>query len=428
MLRKLSSPAWAVLEYAWYPLLLFVTTPWFLHSLGVEQYGHWMLLSATVGLGGMLSAGTGAATIKAVSAGIGRATKSEVERSIRTSLAIAMVGGGALALLVFIAFWFAGSTLLPRMGDPALLRLTGVVAALLLWIEQLDNVLSSAMKGAERFGLAARAEMASKTFQILAAAIILLWRPDLPALYSTLLATAAIRLLCKAYLAWKMLELSSLRPSLTGIGATLHFAKWGWLQGAGGLLFGVADRMLVGAILGATSLTYYSIASQLAMQVHAISAAGLSVIFPRISRELESRDLASFRKVAKLGMAGNFVLSGALAAALILLGPDLLRLWIGPEAGQATARILPWLVAAYWVLALNVVPYYMLLGLGRIRFVGITVFISGVAGLATMYLTTSHFGLVGAPAGRGMYALLTLAMFFPLAGYFIAPAQRGSRP
>jgi hypothetical protein len=46
MLNKLVSPAWTMLEYSWYSLLLFIVTPWFLHQLGTERYGHWMLLMA----------------------------------------------------------------------------------------------------------------------------------------------------------------------------------------------------------------------------------------------------------------------------------------------------------------------------------------------------------------------------------------------
>lgn len=419
MLRKLASPAWAMLEYGWYPLLLFIATPWFLHRLGTEQYGHWMLLTATVGFGGVLNTGTGAATIKAVSAGIGRAAGGDAERTIRASLAIAMLGGSAMALLVFSAFWFAGDTLLARMGDPSLIQVTGVAAALLLGLEQLDNVFSSAMKGAEQFGQAARIEITAKTTQILAGALAMLWWPELWALYAALLAIALLRLLAKMAIAMRLLRLSNLRPSLLGTSEILHFAKWGWLQGVGGVLFGVADRMLVGSLLGAASLAYYSIASQLAMQVHAVTAAGVSVIFPKVSRKLEAGGQSSLWGVTKLTMAGNLLLSSSMALMLVLFGPMILRLWLGTATAVPTMQILPWLVLAYWVLALNVVPYYILLGMGRIRFVGLTVLASGIAAVISMYLAISGLGLIGAPVGRGVYAILSLALVFPLARHFI---------
>lgn len=419
MLRKFASPAWAMLEYGWYPLLLFIATPWFLYRLGTEQYGHWMLLTAAVGFGGVLNAGTGAATIKAVSVGIGRAASDDTQRTVRASLAIAMIGGGALALVVFSVFWFAGDILLSRMGDSALVRLTGMAAAVLLWLEQLDNVFSSAMKGAERFGRIATVEVMSKSVQVLAAALVLLLWPDLSALYISLLAVAVLRLLAKAIVAKRLLGLVDFRPSLAGTAEILHFAKWGWLQGVGGLLFGVADRMVVGSLLGAASLAYYSIASQLAMQVHAVTAAGLSVIFPKVSRKLEVGGQFSLWRVAKLTAAGNLILSSSLALVLILFGPMILRAWIGIDSAGPTAEILPWLVVAYSVLALNVVPYYILLGMGRIRFVGLTVLAAGAIAVIAMYIAIAALGLPGAPAGRGVYAILSLALAFPLARHFM---------
>lgn len=413
MLKRLVSPVWAVLEYGWYPLLLFATTPWFLHRLGTEHYGYWMLLTATVGFGGALNAGTGAATIKAVSASVGRSESGEAR--VRASLGIAMIGGGVLSLIILLTFWFGGSTLLGRMGNDAeLVRLTGVAAALLLWLEQVDNVASSAMKGAERFGHAARLEIIGKSVQI-GLALLATWRwPTLGALYLALVAGAVLRLAAKMMVASRLLGARHLGPSLQGTSSILHFARWGWLQGIGSVLFGVADRMLVGSLLGATSLAYYSIASQLAMQVHAISAAGLSVIFPLVSRKLEGRDQIQLWPLARLTMSGNLLLSTLLAVSLLVLGPFILEPWLGHGAAVVVGGLLPWLVGVYWLLAINVVPFYILLGMGQIRFVGLTVLGAGAVGVIAMFFAITHLGLAGAPAGRGIYALLSLALLLPV--------------
>lgn len=407
------------MEYGSYPLLMFLATPWFLHQLGAAGYGHWMLLTATVGFGGVLNTGTGAATIKAVSAGIGRADRRNTEQAIRVSLAIAILGGAALALLVFSVFWLAGPTLLRRMGDPETIRMTGTAAAALIWLEQIDNVFSSSIKGAEHFGQASRVEMASKTTQIVAAGLVLWVWPRMLALYATLIVIAMLRLSAKVVITRRLFDLTLLRPTLIGFSGVFHFAKWGWLQGLGGMLFGVADRMLVGSLLGSSSLTYYSIASQLAMQIHAVSAAGLSVIFPKVSRKLEGDGHFSLWRVTKMTMVANLTVSSLLALILILFGPMILRSWIGETSAASTAQLLPSLVVAYWLLALNVVPYYILLGMGRMRFVGLAVMSCGLIAIIAMYTAITRYGLNGAPAGRLIYAICSLALVFPLAKYFL---------
>lgn len=419
MLNRLANPVWAVLEYGWYPLLVFIATPWFLRQLGTEHYGHWMLLTAIVGIGAVLNVGTGAATIKAVSAGRGRLDIRAVARATRASLGLATIGGFVLALIVVITLYFGGNVLLHRMGDPSAIQLTAFAAALLIWIEQLDNVFSSAMKGAEYFGMAARIEIACKTLQIGIASLALTRWHSLESLYVSLICVALIRLAVKAQFAMRLLSIPFPYPSFDATSDVLHFAKWGWLQGIGGVLFGVVDRLLVGALLGATSLAYFSIASQLAMQIHAISAAGLSVIFPKVSRQIEAGQSSAMWRVVKVTAAGNFLFSTTIALALILLSPVIVHIWLKPETAAPVLSILPWLVGAYWVLALNVVPYYALLGLGRVRAIGLSVLTSGAVAIVAMYLAVTRFGLVGTPAGRACYAITSMILILPLIQEFV---------
>lgn len=412
-----------MLEYGCYPLLLLVATPWFLNRLGVEEYGHWMLLTATVAFGGAVNTGTGSATIKVVSAGIGRAAKSEIQWAIRTALGVSIVSGACLAVLVFVVFRYAGGVLFSRMGDPSLVIMTGMAAALLIWIEQLDNVFSSAMKGAEYFGHAARVEIASKTIQIISAALVLISWPGLKALYFVLIVMALLRLFVKAIIAQSLLKLPSLRPSLVDAGSILEFAKWGWLQGIGGVFFGVADRILVGSYFGAANLAYYSIASQLAMQIHAATAAGLGVVFPMISRKLEERNQFSLEDAVKRIAIANFAFSSALAVGLLLFNKGLLELWLGVGQSAPVTQILPHLVVAYWLLALNVTPHYILLSVGRFRFVSLTNISAGLMFIISAYIFAERYGVVGLASARSIYGLVIMINIIP----FIREIRRAGR-
>lgn len=426
MLRRLASPSWAVAEYLWYPLLLIVATPWFLRQLGTEQFGHWMLLTSIIGLGGILSSGTGSATIKLVSASIGRGDPLDAGRVVRASLAIAMLAGTGLALVLAIAFHVGGGALFARMGDPSLLRLTAMAAIVLLWLEQVDNVFSSALRGAERFGPAAQLEIAAKTVQVLAAAIALQVSPHILTLYAVLLVVSLARLFAKGLIVSRSLGLGHMGPSLEGARRLLAYSSWGWLQGIGGVLFGVADRMLVGSLLGAASLAYFSVASQLAMQIHALPAAALSVIFPAVSRMKESDRKSGLWRIVVLSAVASLLLSTAIAAFLLLLGKGVLNFWVGDQVAEPAGQVMPWLAVAYWLLALNVVPCYVLLGIGRIRYVGLTVLAAGVAATIAMYLAVGRLGLAGSPVGRGVFALVTLSLALPLVAQ-LARERRASR-
>ncbi len=376
-----------------------------------------MLLIATVGFGAVLNVGTGAATIKQVSAGRGRADGGDIECVVRSSLAISLVGGGLLAALIFVVFWFAGDTFFEKMGDRSLVRLTGAVAALLAWIEQIDNVFASALKGAEQFGRAARIEMVSKTAQILAAVLAVAMWGSMTALYAALVLVAIARLIAKSWIAWRALPLSSLRPNFANLGDILHYAKWGWLQGVGGLLFGIADRLLVGSFLGAASLAHYSVASQLAQQIHGLSAAGWSVLFPKISRKLEADANFPLWQITKLTMAGNLLASSAMAIGLLVFGREILLLWLGEAEAAASAEVLWYLTIAYWLLAINVVPHFILLGVGRMRFVAISNLLAGGILLIAMIVLVQSHGLVGVGVARILYGIVILINILSLIEY-----------
>lgn len=417
LFARLSGSVWAILEYAWYPLLVFIATPYLLHTLGSEKYGHWMLLTAVVGFGTIMNVGTGAAAIKLVSVGRGREDGGYVEHIVRASLTIAVVGGCLIAALIFSVFWFAGDIFFERMGDRSLVRLTGSVAALLAWIEQIDNVFASALKGAEQFSRAASIEMVSKTLQIFAVVSVVAVWGTAAALYTALVMVALVRLIAKATIAGRFLAISSFRPAISKVAEILLYAKWGWLQGVGAMLFGVADRMLVGSFLGAANLAYYSIASQLAQQVHSLSAAGLSVLFPKVSRKLEHNASFSLWKIIKLTMVGNFLVSTSLALGLLVFGQQILLSWLGKAEADASIDILWCLTIAYWVLALNVVPHFILLGLGRMRFVAMSNLAAGIVMLVTIYALVNSYGLVGVGVARIGYGIVTLVNFLSLAEY-----------
>jgi O-antigen/teichoic acid export membrane protein len=413
--RPLGSSFWAVLEHLFYPLLVFATTPFFFHAIGSEQYGLWMLLTATTSFGTILNVGTGAATIKYISADIGKGGTDGIKSTLRGSLAVALLGGAAFATVIVLVYWLVGALLFARMGDAWSLHLTGFTAAILAWIEQVDNVYASTLKGAERFRDAARAEIAARTLQIAFAIFSVVVNGSIEALYAALALAALGRLGMKIHLVQRTLAIGVLPPSLTLAVKVLHFSKWGWLQGVGAVLFGVADRLFVGSFLGATNLAYYSIASQLASQVHAVAAAATSVAFPLVSRKRESDKSFSLRSATSLTFIRTLMLSSALAATLLIFGKQILSLWIGAAEAEAAGAILQYLTVAYWILAMNVAPHFILLGLGRARFLALSNLVAGFASLSIMWQLIQVWELKGVALARAIYGVLTWASLFPLA-------------
>jgi O-antigen/teichoic acid export membrane protein len=411
---KLTNSAWAILEYVWNPALLLICTPLFLKALGSERYGLWMLLVATVGFGAILNAGTGAATIKHVSAQMGETNSRQLQPVIQGSLAIATTGGGLLALIIVCIFWFGDDFFFGRMGDRHLLHITGLAAGLLAWLEQIDNVFASALRGSENYELAAKTEIGAKSLQMLVLALSLLVGAGLTAVYVIIFIVSLARLGVKWSVARRVLKVSKAYPRFVHVRELLHFSKWAWIQGLGGTVFNSSDRFVVASLLGATSLAQYAVVTQLVMQIHGLTAAGVSVVFPMISRKRAlNPSLSVARATARIFLA-NAALSTSIAVAVLVFGKFILQLWLGAQMPANAGILLDYLVIAYWLLALNITPYYVLLGLGQVRIIAIWVFIGGAAGLIPMIYGISRFGLTGAGAGKLIYAIATLMLFVPM--------------
>jgi O-antigen/teichoic acid export membrane protein len=403
---------WSAAEYVTYPALMLVATPLLLRSLGAQQFGLWSFQTAIIGVGTAINVGTSAAVLRAMSL-TSRRDRVLIGRVLSESLALAIVAGAALSALVACVFVFGATNLFARMGTQSQVITAGIVGAMALWLEQIDGVFSAALKGDQAFRRAASLELSSKALQLTAVTAVGWTTGRLGPMYVAFLLTAAVRVSLKAQAVRRYFDVE-IRPRYTKSIELLATAKWGWLQGLGGLLFGVADRFIVGAVLGAVALAHYSVALQLAQQVHALSASWFSVLFPRVARETKDRPGSPLRLVLARSMGASFLFSTTLAGALYLFAHPILVLWLGTHASADVEHVLPLLIAAYWLMALNVVPHFLLLATGHMRFLALTNLAAGIVLCAMLVILSKSNGILGASTARIAYGALLFMNLYPL--------------
>jgi O-antigen/teichoic acid export membrane protein len=212
----------------------------------------------------------------------------------------------------------------------------------------------------------------------------------------------------------RWLQLPSLWPRFGQHHTILRDAGWGWLQGVGALAFGVADRFIIGSAVGAAGLAHYAVAMQLAQPLHAFSAAAASVIFPKVSRAMAQGNGAQVRRLLSISVLALAAITTSGAAVLVIFRSQILTLWLGADMAAAAAPALALLAVAFWLLSLTVAPHFILLGLGRMRFVALVNLFAGAVTLVVMLLTVGSFGIIGIAAARIVYGLACLVNFVPL--------------
>ncbi|WP_263356195.1 oligosaccharide flippase family protein [Acidicapsa ligni] len=413
----ISNATYGIADYVSLPALMLCSAPFLLHRLGVEQYAIWVLASAAVTSGILLSAGFGDAALKFIAAYRGSNDHVGVERIIRTLLGINLALGTTIAILVGLLIPFLVSHL-PNVS--AALRISYqralAIGCILLVVKAVESVFICAQRAYERYDVAARFTIATRVATIGAAvAIAAFGRGTVTIMLSTLL-IAIISASLQAFAVWRRLAMHSLLPSLNraSVRELFGFGAFSWIQGAVGLLTGQADRFLVGYLLGMHAIAYYSICVQAALPIHGIVAAGLQVLFPYLAARLGLLSASAMRQKFATAFAVNVVLVAALAAPVIFGSRYILRLWMGEDFSSHAYVALSITACGFALLGLNVTGFYMLMAMGRIKLLALVNVAGAAAMLAAIAILAPRFGIVGAAAGRLIYGPIICLIYIPL--------------
>ncbi|MDG4476040.1 lipopolysaccharide biosynthesis protein [Thiovibrio frasassiensis] len=405
--------SWAVAEQAVSPLLMTALTPYLLKQLGVDQFGLWMLVMAIVGMGQLTSLGAGTATIKHVSADLENGLVEDAVATIRAAVTIVVLGGGFVTLVAAATAPLIAQIFFAKMGSFAIVSQLLVLGMVLMLIQELDNVFSSALRGAQRFDLSAKIEFFTRIVWAVGVGLLAWHYRSVVAVLSGILLLSVIKAGFKAHQVNRLLSVSichKLSLDLLYLKRVVTFGKWQWVQSFGGMLFSVADRLLIGAVFGATDLARYSICSQLAQYVHAIPAVAMQVIFPWLSAKKEKGESIQRLPLCKYALyagGGCFLLS----VVLFISAPVLLKVWLGEKFYVDNIELALILISAYGILAFNVPVHYFLMGLGEIRFLSVTNLVAGLVSVSAS-LILAPLGLIWFSASKLLFGPIILINFF----------------
>lgn len=410
----LSVTGWATLDAFIGPVISVAVAPILLFRLEPSGFGLWAFAIAIAGFGGLASLGVGIATTKLVAEDRAAGPSHSAVTTTRAALSIALIGG--LLLLVSVAL--VG----PSLARHVFVRMGGgpdVVNALLLGVallalQEVDSVFTGALKGLRRFDIAAGLELGTRLGWVAAVAGTAWVTGDVIATLIASVLVSIIKVVFKGWAAQHALQGPCLLPSLSraAMMRILRLGKWLWVQGLGGLLFSVVDKMVVGAVFGASDLGRYSICMQLAQLVHGIQANALQPMLPWMASRVASRQLSAATPLKRIAVAGGFACL-AVPVLLIAFAETILRLWVGADFARENAAICRLLIGAYGLLAFNIPVHYMLLGLGSVRFLALTNFLAGLTSLSASLLMSQH-GLANFVLGKLFFAPLILLNFLAL--------------
>ena len=377
------------------PLLVAViTVPLYIKTIGLERYGVLSVIWLVFGYFGLFDFGLSRATTHAM-AKYGKSSSQLKEDIFRTALSINTL----LGIVAGLAFLLAATPII----QVVLHKSSSIVAetaqalplvALLFPFALVSNVMSGRLEAEEKFPVLNTIQLVgSILLQILPLVFALMFRINLISAIGGAIAARIITIALLANTVRKELT-PDIRPHFVWAEGKklLQFGGWLTITNAISPLLVSADQLLIGYLLGAKMLPYYSIPFNFSMKGLLIPEALTRALFPRLSG-LETGEAKHLAEQSLSILAGVMAL---VCAPAIIIIKSVLTLWMGARFAEGAYPVTALLLLGLWINAIAYIPSSHLQSQGRADLVAKYHAIELLPFIALLYLGITQFGLIGA--------------------------------
>jgi O-antigen/teichoic acid export membrane protein len=413
--RGYANAIYGVADYLALPIGMLLAAPFLLRHLGTAQYGVWILASAAVSSGGIVSGSFGDAAIKYVGECRGRMDWLGVTRIVRNMISINLTLSSILAATLWcLAPYVTRHVVKVDLKLETICLESLRIGSMLLLVKSVESVFISTLRAFETYGTTVRIAICSR-IAILAAAIALAGygRNVVWIMFVTLLVSASGMVAQMLALQSKIGPFSPLpswhKETASDIAA---FGTFSWLQAISGVLFSHIDRFFVGFFMGAPAVAYYGLCVQAAQPIHGLISSGMHFLFPHLSARYSVAPIAEIRRKVALAIKVNILLVSILSLPVIVFGRHVLTTWIGAAFTYQPSLMFPIIVCSFALLGLNVTAHYALLAVGQVRILTYLNLFAGAVMLTLMALLIPRHGLQGAALARLVFGPITCLAYF----------------
>jgi len=392
----------------------FLLSPFILHRLGDDAFSLWVLVFAVAGYFGLLDFGIRSSIVRYTAKFLATNDTDQLSRYLSTSLgfycaiaAVILLATAAGFFYLDVLFKVPGSVL---SSARMLFLLAGTSVALTFPL----SVFAAALEGAQKFSWLQLSQIGIVLLRALWIVAALLLGGGLVAVGVITVAMNLVSYLIFTGIAVRTLPIR-LSPRLVDARVFRKMAAYGIfafaILAAEKLRF-QSDPMVIGAILGSTAITSFSIAARL-VDYASYAVRSMSQIFTPMSSQFHAAgDLGRLQRTFVAGNCASALIIFPICIALIILGKSIIEAWVGSKY-----------VSSYSILILLIVPRTLylaqstsiriLLGMGRHRVLASVLLLEGAANLLLSLLLTRWFGIVGAAWGTAIPLVSTSLFFLP---------------
>jgi O-antigen/teichoic acid export membrane protein len=343
-----------------------VFTPLLLHSMGVSNFGLWMLGTSFLGLLGVFDLGLSTAIAKHIAQYSEQEDRYRLSTTATMGLLIYLTIGLVLTVPTYLLAPHAAK-LFPSHGVPPdtiaeVMRLASFGFVPLL----LKNAGLAVPMGLQRF----RAPMVISVVQSvltlsLAFAVTRRGGSVTDVVVSSLI-SLWVTALASLVIGYRMLHTLGARVLFSRAQAQLilRYSAFTSVSGLGSLLFTTVDRITVGIVLGVSAVAYYVVGVGIATYLLTVTSVVTHPLMPAASSWSSSGQWERVRKLLVRSTRAIAVMELVLASSLLLISRPFLIVWLGPDVAAHALTPFRILVLVYAIVCLNAPGHHIANGSG----------------------------------------------------------------
>lgn len=375
-----------------YPVLFFVSTPFFIHHLGTEQFGIWMLVNTVVVSMQVFNFGIGSSVLKNTALYIGRQDTDAKARIVNSAISITM-----LLFVLSVAVGVSGFFLISHSDifsissayRPVCARCF-FLATLIVAIKFFEQIFTGYFKALEQYKIAAVLGSGNRLLGLALNIVLLVFaRPSIEEILLVIIAVNSVFIVIALMLFRKSLPRYSFRFNFKIPRHESSFALISWFQSLALILTFQSDRYFILSYFGLVTLGYYALVATMFNHIHM----GFSAIVPWLSPKFTKLHAQDINGIELYRIAERIVtvFSAAALIVLYLAYPFLFR-WLFDA--DTASHIMPYMkcfILFEIFFVLSIVPSYYLNATGHERIYLYYVLCFGVLVIAAIFVSIRGF-------------------------------------
>lgn len=364
--RLVRNTLYSGLKFVVPTFLMLIFTPLLVHQMGTANYGLWTISISIVGVIGVAEFGLGIAIAKYLAEYVSINDDEGISVVITLGFSVFLVIGIFVTVPLYffaplIAQWFSSSSI--HISD---VESVVKVSSFGLFPLMLRSGGMAVPIGLQRFGFPALLTIIQQILILITAFLISYFGGSVQLIVMGTILGMWVTAFVSLMIAFHLLKPFNVRihASREYLRKMIFYSLSVGLSSLGGRFFNIADKLVVGAVLGIEAVTYYTVIIGIANKLLSFSGSLTEILMPAVSSLIASGEVEQVKHHMKRATLGVVLLNLIVAGGLFLISSEFLQRWMGVEFAKQALNPFRVLIVVYALISVSAPAYHIANGIG----------------------------------------------------------------